>query len=324
MSGAAALVRRSRALTCAWYVYDDWRARRRLAQGRIGTRSGNRHETLTLEQSVDYIERVWRDYLAYSGRPALTGTVCEIGPGDNFGVALLFRHYGADAVEAIDRYRTRRDPERQAAIYRLLAERHGLDDLFAGAPAEETMKGVTYHPGCPAETYFTAPGYRFDAIVSRAVLEHLYDPLAALDDMFASLRPGGILVHRIDLRDHGMFAGRHPLTFLTIPDRLYQRMTAGAGRPNRVPAAAYRTWLDRPGRHGSIRITRLVGVAQEIEPSDWHDIPRPLREQALTTVAAIRQQIVPGLRALPDETLAVSGIVLTAEKRTVDGEAAAQ
>lgn len=324
MTGAAALVRRSRALTCAWYLFDDWRARRRLARGRIDTRSGNRHEALTPARSVDYIEHVWRDYLAYAGRPALTGTVCEIGPGDNFGVALLFRRYGADAVEAIDRYRTRRDPDRQAAIYRLLSDRHDLADLFDGEPAEATMKGVTYHPGSPAETYFAAPGYRFDAIVSRAVLEHLYDPLAALDDMFASLRPGGILVHRIDLRDHGMFAGRHPLTFLTIPDRLYRRMTMGAGRPNRVPAAAYRTWLERPGRHGTVRITRLVGVAQELEPADWHDIPRPLREQALTTVAAIRPRIVPGLRNLPDETLAVSGIVLTGEKPVPEAATAGQ
>ena len=56
------------------------------------------------------------------------------------------------------------------------------------------------------------------------MLEHLYDPLAALDGMAASLAPGGTLNPPwIDFRDHGMFAGHHPLTYLTIPDVLLPR-----------------------------------------------------------------------------------------------------
>lgn len=65
-------------------------------------------------------------------------------------------------------------------------------------------------------------------------MEHLFDPVAALDGMLEALRPGGTLVHRIDLRVHGMFRGQHPLTFLTLPDAIYTRMTRNSGRPNRV------------------------------------------------------------------------------------------
>ena len=208
---ARRLVRRSTALTCAWYLVDDWRAGRRIARGDFATRSGARHQALSLAESLTYVDLIHRDYLAYAERDWFTGTIAEIGPGDNFGLAMRMLGDGADSVHAIDRYASARDTDQQAAIYRALAEKHGLEALFDGAPDEGNLRGLRYHPGRPAETFFAESGLRFDAILSRAVLEHLYDPIAALDDMAAALNPGGILVHRIDLRDHGMFDGRHSM-----------------------------------------------------------------------------------------------------------------
>ncbi len=309
----AGLVKRSIALTCAWYLLDDWRARRRLAAGRLETTSGARHAALDLAASLAYIDRVHADYLAYAGIDRFTGTVAEIGPGDNFGVALLFLAGGAEAVHTIDRYRPRRDAVAQAAIYGALAQRHGLAHLFDGPPGEETIRGVVAHAGEPAETYFRNRELAYDAIVSRAVLEHLYDPLGALDDMTGALNPGGRLVHRIDLRDHGMFAGHHPLTFLTPGNRLYGRMTRGAGRPNRVLAPGYRDWLAGSGLKGEIRVTRLAGVAGEFEPVTWDAIAPASREAALATVRRIRPKLAPSLRSVADEDLAISGILLTAQ-----------
>jgi len=306
--------RRSVALTCAWYLADDWRARRRLAAGDLATRSGARHAALDVEASLAYIERLHGDYLAYGGRERFAGTVAEIGPGDNFGVALLLLGGGADAVHAIDRYRPRRDAAAQARIYQVLAGRHDLAACFDGPPSERAIRGLTYHPGRAAESFFRETEITFDAVLSRAVLEHLYDPLAALDDMAARLNPGGIMVHRIDLRDHGMFAGRHPLTFLTVPDGIYRAMTRGAGRPNRVLLPAWRDWLDRSGLTGALRVTRLAGVAGEVAPATWDDLDRALRDQALATVAQIRPRLADSLRAFDDRDLAVSGCLLVAEK----------
>jgi len=313
-----ALVRRSQALTCAWYLFDDWRARRRLRAGRIRTTSGARHGALSLDESLAYVERVHADYLAYAGayagRGTLPGVIAEIGPGDNFGLALLLLGGGATAAHAIDRYASVRDADRQAAIYRALAERHGLAHLFDGAPAESSLRGLVYHAGVPAERFFRDSGLRFDAILSRAVMEHLYDPLGALDDMAAALNPGGVMVHRIDLRDHGMFAGRQPLTFLTIPDGLWPAMTRGAGRPNRLPLPAWRAWLAASGLEGSLRVTRLAGVAGEIAPADWDAIDPALRETALAAVRAVRPRLARSLSGCADRDLAVSGCVLVAGK----------
>jgi len=306
--------RRSVALTCAWYLLDDWRARRRLAAGDLATRSGARHAALDVAASLAYIERLHGDYLAYGGRERFTGTVAEIGPGDNFGVALMLLGGGADAVYAIDRYRPQRDTAAQARIYEALTERHDLAGCFDGTPSEQTIRGLTYHPGRAAESFFRETETTFDAILSRAVLEHLYDPLAALDDMAARLNPGGVMVHRIDLRDHGMFAGGHPLTFLTVPDGIYGAMTRGSGRPNRVLLPAWRDWLASSGLTGSLRVTRLAGVAEEVGPAAWDDLDPALRDQALATVAQIRPRLAASPRAIDDNDLAVSGCLLVVEK----------
>ncbi len=310
------LVKRSIVLTCLYYLADDWRARWRLARGRLATRSGTRHATLSLDDSLDYIDRVYADYLAYGGVGRFSGRVAEIGPGDNFGIALRMLGAGAREVHTVDRYRPLRDDARQARIHRALAERHGLGALLDGGAGGGEIRGLVAHEGVPAESFFRSSGLRFDFIVSRAVLEHLYDPLAALDDMAASLAPGGAMIHRIDFRDHGMFAGHHPLTFLTVPDAPYRAMTRASGRPNRLLLPAWRDWLGRSPLAGSLGITRLVGIDGELNPAAWDDIDPGARRTALGMVRAIRPRLAPRLAAFADQDLAVSGCVLVASQPT--------
>ena len=309
-----ALIKRSVALSCAYYLYDDWRARRRLAAGRLETGLGARHKDLDIAASLAYVDRVYGDYLAYGGLERFHGSVAEIGPGDSFAVALRILGSGAEHVHAIDRWVSRRDANPQRRIYGALSEQYDLGQLFTGTPAEETIRDLTYHAGQPAETFFRDCGIRFDAILSRAVLEHLYDPLAALDDMARSLEPGGIMIHRIDLRDHGMFAGHHPLTLLTLSDGLHRRMTKSAGRPNRVLAPAYRAWLARSGLTGGIAISRLAGVDKEQDPAPWEALNDGAKARALDCVRAIRPRLSNKFKVMADEDLAVAGLVLVARK----------
>jgi SAM-dependent methyltransferase len=309
-----AMIKRSVMLTCAYYLFDDWRARRQLASGQLETSSGARHADLDIDASLAYVERVYGDYLAYGGLKHFSGSVAEIGPGDSFAVALRALGDGAEHVHAIDRWVSRRDVQAQRRIYGALAERYNLGHLFNGAPGEDTIQGLTYHAGQPAETFFATCGLRFNAILSRAVIEHLYDPLGALDDMAASLEPGGIMIHRIDLRDHGMFAGHHPLTLLTLRDVWHRRMTRGAGRPNRVLVDAYRDWLERSGLHGKLTISRLVGFGDELTPAPWGGLDEDAKTRALTSVRAIRPRLANRFKSMADEDLAVAGLVLVARK----------
>lgn len=309
-----ALIKQSVALVCAYYLYDDWRARRRLAAGKLAASSGARHANLDIAASLAYVERLYGDYLAYGGLDHFSGSVAEIGPGDSFAVALRILGGGADHVHAIDRWVSRRDADTQRRIYGALSEHHGLAHLFSGAPGEDTIRNLSYHAGQPAEKFFRDCGLQFDAIISRAVMEHLYDPLGALDDMARSLKPGGIMIHRIDLRDHGMFSGHHPLTLLTLPDALHRRMTAGAGRPNRVLIPAYRAWLAGSGLTGGITVSRLAGVGDELDPAPWEALDKAAKARALASVRAIRPRLAKKFKAMADEDLAVAGLVLVARK----------
>ena len=87
-------------------------------------------------------------------------------------------------------------------------------------------------------------------IISVAVLEHVYDPDASFDAMHRLLKPGGLLLHEVDLRDHLMFssAGCHPLTFLTFSPSVWRLMTSDSGRPE--PAHARLV----PGADGAARL----------------------------------------------------------------------
>lgn len=299
------------------YVVDDakWGARERL--GRIHSQSGSTHRGLPTAQSVAYVEEVFNDYRTYGSLDRLYGRAAEVGPGDNAGVALLLQAAGCDAVELIDRFRSRRSLDQQRRIYQELAVRHGIQHIGAGDGDDEHLPGITWNLGSSAESYFARraheqpPGY--DVIVSRATLEHLYDPLGALRSMTECLQPGGRMVHKIDFRDHGMFTPAHPeLTFLRFPAPLYRRMTHRSGRPNRVLLHRYRSLVEELGRSGelavTILVTSLVGEGEVVPHVPFPALPPQSLRRAVARVEAERHSFAREFADVASEDLAVTGI----------------
>jgi hypothetical protein len=93
------------------------------------------------------------------------------------------------------------------------------------------------------------------------VFEHVYDPRLAIARMATALKSGGLLLHKVDFRDHGMFSDRmHELTFFEVPDSLYSLMTRDTGRPNRVLIDTYRKALTELVADHDLLVTRLAGV----------------------------------------------------------------
>src|SRR4029077_4841255 len=85
-----------------------------------------------------------------------------------------------------------------------------------------------------------------DLVISRAVLEHVDDLAATFADMASALRPGGIAVHQVDLKSHGLHQ-RNPLDFLSWPPALWRLMYSHKGVPNRWRVTHYRELLRKTG-----------------------------------------------------------------------------
>lgn len=144
--------------------------------------------------------------------------VAEIGPGDTIGLAALFQRAGAARYVAVDRFLGDVCGTFANEVYSKLG---GVD-----------MSRVMLHRRSIEDRI---PNERVDLVVSYNVIEHLRDPLLALSNMAAMLKPGGTMIHRIDYGPHGCW--QHypdPLTFLRVPNWLWAMMGSARGYPNRV------------------------------------------------------------------------------------------
>ena len=292
----------------------------KLRVGIIETKSGTIHAKTTLEESVRYIEEVFSDYKRYGGLTNFEGVAAEVGPGDNAGVALLMRQDGCRQVDLVDRYFSIRDAEKQYDIYDLLSNKYQLEWLKLGMIwNDKQLSGIVPRIGQPAEIYFFEcaqnRGQVYDAIVSRAVLEHLYDPLGALEHMVFCLKSGGRMIHKVDLRDHGLFTpGHHELTFLNFPSPIYKWMTQNSGRPNRVMFHRYREVLERLRRNipftYSVFVTRLASIGDLMPHQLFEDIDEDTWHKATSYVDNQRQYFAKEFREADSRDLAVAGIFL--------------
>ncbi len=328
LSGLKRSAKRSRTLAIAGRIAAERSRDLRRLMGRRDNPMGATHWDLPLERSLDYIDGVFSDYLDQIEGGSVEGKrVLELGPGDNFGVALRFIAAGASDMVATDRFIPYRDPERQRLIYEGLIGRLGPEErarvaaILDGPGGEPDLEAVGLRTleETPIEEAVTALGSRsFDLIVSRAVLEHVGDLAGAFDAMDQLLAPGGTMIHKVDLEDHGLFSegGLNPLTFLTVSDRTYGWMGEdSAGLPNRVLVGWFEREAERRGYDSRILVTNLVGSVGELDPFV------PLAELRLDPeskriVDEIRPKLLPRYRELDASELANSGFMLVARKPT--------
>jgi SAM-dependent methyltransferase len=299
-------------------VTDLW-TRVTLAAGDINSDSGTLHSRLTPAESVEYIERVFEDYKLYGRFDRFFGSVAEVGPGDSCGVALLCLQDGADRVDLVDRFYSQRNTHDQAAIYRALSDVHdGVGCMLSKANLEDetTFQRLQRHYGAAAaaEAFFSR-NRSFDFIVSRAVLEHLYDPLAAIQFMISALNPGGRMLHKVDLRDHLMYSfAHHELKYLEVPSALYGLLTRGSGRPNRVLFHRYKQAFERADCNTELLVTRLAGVGDITPHVPYLQIDPRLRKEAVKFVASVRSNFAHEFRAVSSEDLSVTGVFIVSQK----------
>jgi len=310
------------------------RNRLKFGLGRIDSFSGSTTHRYTIAHAVHYQNLIFDDYVRYGSltpdriRDRL---VVELGPGDNIGALLRFIAAGARKVVAADRFYSTHDVEHERQIYIALRatlpsdeERRRFDEAVQLEPTLSlNPERVSYVYGKGAQDIdAVVPPASADLLVSRGVLQEVY----AIDKAFAAmdriLRPGGIMVHKIDLRDYGMFStlGFHPREFLTIPGWAYWGMAYNTDKPNRRMLNYYREKMASMKYDAEFFITGLVmNPYAENQPEiiphkkalvkgvDYTD-----KDQQM--IDTIRPRLQPEFRSLTDQDLIAAATMLVGRK----------
>lgn len=277
---------------------------------------------------IQRIDRIYSQYLQYAGwaRETVAGKrILELGPGRHIGVPLRFAADGADMVAGVDKFVGLQMGPDFVELYSKLRdslsaqEQAGFDRAIQMRPKIALkQEHAAYVFGKELSDCVQQLGAgTFDMIASNAVMEEIYDPMPIFQAQNALLRPGGVMVHRIDLADYGMFSryGFHPLEFLTVPEWAYRRMAEASGQPDRRLIDYYRDVGARLGYATDIYILRVVGADAYL--------PIPVRElraavdytdRQLALVRGIRPRLTERFRSLPDADLLASCILFVAHK----------
>jgi|SRR5215813_1079828 len=317
----------SKTLIILYRLFDNWQRRRAFKAGKTTTGYGSTHEFWSLEKSVSYIEQVYREYLEYGGLTpeAFRGNyVLEVGPGDNFGVALKFLADGASKVVCLDKFYSERHDEQQTHIYQQLRKKltpnaaEVFDDsirLDRKIELNPARLEYIYGLGIEEADQILAPE-SFHLIVSRAVIHNVYDLDRGFAVMDRLLAPGGYMLHKIDFSDEKMFSSRgmHPLTFLTIPERVYRLMASDSGKPNRKLIGDYREQMRKRSYQAKLFVSAVLGVGPLQPHKESIERGVDYGNQTVFLIEEIRPKLAAPYRDLPEGELATAGIFLVAQK----------
>lgn len=321
------LAGQSKTLIIAHRIVDNWRRRRAFKAGNTVTAYGSTHEFWSLEKSVSYIELVYNEYLEYSGlgSQAFRGRrILEVGPGDNFGVALKFLVAGATQVVCLDKFYSERNADQQTRIYLELRKQLSPEETRVFDDAIKLDGGIELNPervryiyghGIEEADQILEPA-SFDFIVSRAVIHNVYDIDRGFEAMDRLLKPGGCMLHKIDLSDEKMFSSRgmHPLTFLTIPERIYYLMASDSGKPNRKLAGDYREQMQKRGYDARLLVSAVLGEGPLTPYKESIEPGLDYSEKTLALIDQIRPRLAAQYRDRSDAELATTGIFLIGRK----------
>jgi SAM-dependent methyltransferase len=274
-----------------------------LRMARQTGRGDSRKETP--EDIAEYFFNCFHDYFRILKVAAaripdyLKGKVLlEYGPGDFPGVALLMVAHGAQKMFCVDRFPMLSMSSKNEAVLDWLLRRLPADCKARGQAAFRRAKGglaldpgrIEYRVQCDG---LSGLHNEIDVVFSRAVLECVNDLPVTFADMQAALRPGGMAVHLVDLRSHGLHR-RNPLDFLSWPPGLWNLMYSHKGVPNRWRINHYRSLL----RKNSLIVKSLT--------------PTTLARK--TDIAQIRPHLAAPFRDLPDADLEWLGFWLVCTK----------
>lgn len=276
---------------------------------RLTGQTGRGAGEVRLDEVGDYFETCFEEYfkqlgVSEAGRADyLNGKrMLEYGPGDVPGVAILMVAHGADQVLCVDRFPLVRMSPKNVHIVKLMLERmpqtphDRAEACFRKAGQLQSGFDPRFIEYLVRPSGLSGLKNEVDMVFSRAVLEHVNDLPATFRDMYAALKPGGIAIHLVDLKSHGLHR-ENPLDFLCWPTWLWSLMYSEKGVPNRLRINAYRDAVAQSGLEMLVLKPTLLA-----SPDD---------------VRAVRSRLATPFKDLSEEDLTWLGFWLVCRKPTV-------
>jgi len=283
-------------------------------------KSGSTHSHMDIDASVQYVKDIFADYIHYGGvdEQWIRGKhILEIGPGDNLGAGLLFLAKGAASYLAVDRFFAGTDERRNEIIYRRLydglseKEKEAISDTVTlvgddGARLQGDRLSAIYD--CAIEKLKERkPDAEFDVVLSRAVLEHVYELDEAWRNMVALLAPDGRMWHKVDFRNHGLYSQFHPLYFLTISSGLWRIISQPDPTLNRCRIGQYKRLGAAHFDNTKIYYSNILDHPESVPHWEQLELGEQYEQKDLDCVNAIRPQLAREYKDLTDEDLLVCG-----------------
>ncbi len=258
---------------------------------RLTGQTGRGSDPESPEETARYFLKCFHDYFSQIDvnetdyRSFLTEkSILEYGPGDTLGVALLMYAFGAKKIKCVDRFPLSGNSTQTLEIYKALLNLLDYDTRTRanGAFLKEGVPESGFRPDLISysvtENGLSGDQEKYDLVISRAVLEHVNNLDGSIRDIRDSLKPGGISIHLVDLKSHGL--DRYlDFDFLTWPDSLYNLMYSHKGFPNRWRVCNYLELLKKHGlelRHltatGKLEQDKLDAIKSKLA-KQFRDIP---------------------------------------------------
>lgn len=255
---------------------------KRLQSARSTTGAMNNPELMT-----DWAKRVF-DAATANQLPIRGANLVEIGVGHSLGVAATLLALGADSVTAIDieAYANPEDVDQFLPIFQQ-GKTVGLLDAQTQVSLPKIKQGLHYSIVEP-EGGWTLESNSIDLVYSYFSGEHWRSVESVLAETHRVLKPGGLSIHAIDLRDHYHFNGNW-LQFLYYEPWLWEQMSSQRGGwSNRLLSPC---WRDRFQKN--FDILTFEETRKEISP-DFNStkLATPFREYDMKTLSVSHLWVV--------------------------------
>ena len=132
------------------------------------------------------------------------------------------------------------------------------------------------------------------------------------------LRPGGRMVHKVDLLGYSALTNTvlraHPLGFLAVPEWLY-RNGRNSRRPNRERLGGYSRRFSARGYEVEVFVEQVLGRDVRDAAPDRQLAGHRFDDVDVHAAERVRRWLRPVFRDLPVEDLLVTNAVLVVEKQ---------